>query len=151
MRANVIVAIMGVFVAVGVAFFARGVRASESASAYSHGETSCLQGEDGPGLRLRLRQNARCEGNVTYPYLEIDIREVPIAVHQQIRIGDNNWARRCPSPNESCEESLEGAITFDHFAEIAGKHIQTNGSYKLRFRAGWESGEFKVDCEAPCG
>jgi hypothetical protein len=83
--------------------------------------------------------------------LEIDIRESPIAVHRNILIGTDNWARKCPSANESCEEGSGGMITFDHFGETVGKHIQTDGSYKLRFRAGWETGQFKVDCLAPCG
>jgi hypothetical protein len=136
---------------VALAFYADGVRASETESADSHAETSCLQGNDGPGLRLRLRQTSRYEGRVTYPYLQIDIRELPIAIHRNIQIGEDNWARKCPSSNEACEESLGGTVTFDHFEETDGKHIQTDGSYKLRFRAGWETGEFKVDCLAPCG
>jgi hypothetical protein len=151
-RSNLIVAVVAVSVAVALAFFARAVRASETTSAYSHGETNCLQGNDGPGLRLRLRQNDRCgEGGVTYPYLQIDIRELPIAAHKNIRIGADNWARKCASPDEACEESLGGTITFEHFQETDGKHIQVDGSYKLRFRTGAETGQFKVDCLAPCG
>jgi hypothetical protein len=149
-RANLIVAIVAVLVAVALSLSDRGVRASETTSTYSHGETSCLQGEDGPGLRLRLRQIGRCEGTVTYPYLEIDIRKLPIAVHQNIQIGADNWARMCPSSKEACEESLGGTITFGHFEQTDGKHIQTDGSYKLRFRTGWETGQFKVDCLMPC-
>ncbi len=151
MRVNLVVPILAGFFAVALTFSVRGIRASETGSAYSHGETTCLQGEDGPGLRLRLRQNGRCEGRVTYPYLEIGIRELPIAIHREIRIGEDNWARRCLSPKESCEESLGGTITFDHIDETVGKQTQTEGSYKVRFRDGWETGQFKVDCHAPCG
>ena len=151
MRTNLIVTVVAVSIMVALAFCAGGVRASETESVYSHGETSCLQGNDGPGLRLRLRQTSRCEGRVTYPYLQIDIRELPIAIHRNIQIGEDNWARKCPSSNEGCEESLGGTVTFDHFEETDGKHIQTDGSYKLRFRAGWETGQFNVDCRMPCG
>src|SRR5271165_3410134 len=87
MRTNLIVTVVAVSIMVALAFCAGGVRASETESAYSHGETSCLQGNDGPGLRLRLRQTSRCEGRVTYPYLQIDIRELPIAIHRNIQIG----------------------------------------------------------------
>jgi hypothetical protein len=52
-------------------------------------------------------------------------------VHQNIRIGANNWARRCPDPKESCEESLGGTIVFDHLEESGAKHIQTDGYYDL--------------------
>ena len=151
MRVKVFVPIFAVFVTVALIFSLLAVRASDTGGAYSHGETSCLQGDDGPGFRLRLRQNSRCEGRVTYPYLEIDIRELPIAAHREIRIGAGSWARKCPSSNEACEESLGGTITFDHFEETVGKQIQTDGSYKVKFRAGWETGQFKVDCFPPCG
>ena len=150
-RVKVFVPIFAVFVTVALIFSLLAVRASGTGGAYSHGETSCLQGNDGPGLRLRLRQNGRCEGRVTYPYLEIDIRELPIAAHREIRIGAENWARKCLSSNESCEESLGGTITFDHLDETPGKQIQTDGSYKVKFRGGWETGQFKVDCLPPCG
>lgn len=126
-------------------------KGSEETSAYSHGETTCLQGDEGPGVRLRLRQNSRCEGRVSYPYLEIDIRELPIVVHKKIAIGEDNWAFRCPDPEESCEQSLGGTIVFDHFEQTPGKHIQTDGSYDMQFRTGRENGHFKVDCVAPCG
>ena len=98
-----------------------------------------------------MRQNSRCEGRVSHPYLEIDIRELPIVVHKSITIGENNWAFRCPNPKESCEQSLGGKIVFDHFEETAGEKIQTDGNYELRFKTVRESGHFRVDCRGPCG
>ena len=152
MRTHCIVAIaVACFSAITFSLPAREAKGPEDANAYSHGETTCLQGNDGPGVRLRLRQNSRCEGRVSYPYLEIDIRELPIVVHKSITIGENNWAFRCPNPKESCEQSLGGKIVFDHFEETAGKEIQTDGNYELRFKTGRESGHFRVDCRAPCG
>lgn len=130
---------------------ARAVKRSESRHAYSHGTTGCLQGNDGPGLRLRLRQSSRCEGNVLYPYLEIDVRELPISVRKSITIGPDNRAFRCPGPKESCEQSSAGKIVFNHLDET-GKDVQADGSYELRFSNGTsEKGRFKVDCMAPCG
>jgi len=134
-----------------VSFSTREMRETGSANAYSHGETTWLQGDDGPGIRLRLRQSNQCEGKVSYPYLEVDIRELPIAVHKSIPIGADNWAFRCPDARESCEQSRGGTIVFDHLEETVGKDLQTDGSYNLRFRSGVESGRFKVDCWPPCG
>ena len=126
-------------------------RGSENVNAYSHGETTCLQGDEGPGICLRLRQDSHCEGRTSYPYLEIDLRELPITVRKSITIGADNWAFRCADPKESCEQALGGKIVFDHFEETAGKEIRTDGSYDLRFRTGVESGHFEVDCRGPCG
>lgn len=138
-------------IAIALSLSARETKASVNANAYSHGETTCLQGNDGPGVRLRLRQNSRCEGRISYPYLEIDIRELPVAAHKSITIGADNWAFKCRDPKESCEQSLSGKIVFDHFEDTAGKEIQTDGYYELKFRTSTESGHFKVDCLAPCG
>ena len=140
------------FIAVALSVSAHDTKQSVNMNAYSHGSTTCLQGSDGSGVRLRLRQNSRCEGNVAYPYLEIDIRQMPISVHKSITIGADNWAFRCPSPKESCEQSSSGKIVFNHLDVASGKDIQTDGSYELRFSTGTsEKGQFKVDCRAPCG
>jgi len=140
-----------------VSFSPREMRDTGSANTYSHGETTCLQRDDGPGTRLRLRRSDRCEGKVSYPYLEVDIRELPIAVHKSIPIGADNWAFKCPDAKESCEQSRGGTIVFDHLEESVGKDIQTDGSYDLRFRTGAESGHFqgrlsttvRLDCTPP--
>ena len=139
------------FIAIVLSSSARETGGSESASTYSHGEKTCLQGTDGPGVLLRLSKSRRCERRVSYPYLEVDIRELPIAAHRGITIGADNWAFKCPDPKESCEQALGGTIVLDHFEETAGKEIQTDGSYHLKFRTGLESGHFRVDCLAPCG
>src|SRR5579864_3089693 len=71
---------------------------SVDANGYSHGTMTCMTGGDGPGTRLLFRQNRGCEGITSYPYLEVDITELPILVHKSITIGPDNWAFRCPSP-----------------------------------------------------
>lgn len=121
-------------------------------NAYSHGTTTCLEGSNGPGLQLQLRQTARCEESwQVYPHLEIDIRERPIRVHRSVIIGPENWAFRCLDPKESCEQALSGKLVFEHFEEKAGKKLPlTDGYYELRFRSGMEQGRFTVDCSAPC-
>jgi len=140
------------FTAIAFSVSAPEAKQSESMHAYSHGTTGCLQGNDGPGVRLRLRQSSRCEGNVLYPYLEIDVRQLPISVHKRITIGSDNWAFRCQGAKQSCEQSSSGEIVFNHVDEASGKDIQTDGSYELRFSNGTsEKGRFKVDCTAPCG
>jgi len=122
------------------------------ASGYPHGETTCLQGNRGTGLRLFLTQNRRCEGDVSCPYLEVDITEEPIPVHKRISIGADNRAFRCRNAKESCEQAGSGDVIFDHFEDISGKSIQTDGYYELKFSTGRsESGLFKVTCFAPCG
>ena len=62
--------------------------------------TTCLEGDKGPGLQLFLKQYSRCEGKISHPYLEVDIREQPIPVHQNISIGAENWAFRCTSEKD---------------------------------------------------
>ncbi len=147
---RIVIAVVSGFVAIGVCSFAR--EPSINANAYSHGTTSCLQGSDGPGVKLLLRQNKQCEGTVSYPYLEVDIKKLPILVHKSISIGADNWAFSCPSPKDSCQQFLSGKVVFDHFEETVGKETQTDGYYQLRFRTGSsQSGHFRVDCIAPCG
>jgi hypothetical protein len=124
---------------------------SANGNAYPYGTTTCLQGDKGPGVQLFLKQYKRCEGKVSQPYLELDIREQSIPVHESISIGAQNWAFRCPNPKESCEQALSGSVVFDHFEDTSGKGIQTDGYYELRFSSGRsESGLFKVGCTAPC-
>jgi hypothetical protein len=97
-----------------------------------------------------LKQYKRCEGKVSQPYLELDIKNQPIPVHESISIGAKNWAFRCRYPKDSCEQALSGNVVYDHLEESSGKGIQTDGYYELRFGSGRsESGLFKVDCIAP--
>ena len=124
---------------------------SANENAYPYGSTTCLEGDKGPGLQLFLRQYSRCEGKISYPYLEVDIREQPIPVHQNISIAAENWAFRCTSAKDSCEQALSGNVVFDHL-EASGSGLQTDGHYELKFSTGRaESGLFKVECLAPCG
>jgi len=120
--------------------------------AYPYGTTTCLQGNDGPGLRLLLTQKLSCEGKVSCPYLEVDVTEEPVTVHKGISIGADNRAFRCLNAKDSCEQVVSGNVIFDHFEDTSGKSIQTDGQYDLKFRTGKaESGLFKVTCFAPCG
>jgi hypothetical protein len=139
------------FIAVALCSSAREQKGPVNTNAFPHGTTTCLQGDKGPGVQLFLEQYRHCEGQVSQPYLEVDIREQPIPVHKTISIGAENWAFRCLNPKESCEQALSGNVVFDHFEDISGKEIQTDGYYELRFRSGRsERGLFKVDCTAPC-
>ena len=143
---------MSCLIVVGFSFSAREPRGAANVNAYPYGTTTCRQGVDGPGLRLFLRQDRRCEGNVSYPYLEMEVREQPISNHESIGIGTDNQAFRCLSPKESCQPAQSGTVVFDHFEDTSGKGIQTDGYYELKFSTGkTESGLFKVDCIAPCG
>ena len=150
MRTHWIAAVVSLSIAVAFSVSAREPKTCD-ADAYSHGTTTCLQGVDGPGIRLYL-EKAHCEGKVSYPHLELDIRELPISAHKTISIGADNWAYRCPNPKESCQQALSGQIVFDHFEVNAGREIpRTDGHYELRFNTGGpESGHFIVDCLAPC-
>lgn len=135
------------FIALAFSFSAPEPKRSENANDYPHGTATCLEGDNGPGVQLSLKQDSRCESKVSYPYLELDIRERPI--HRSISIGSDNWAFKCPNPKEGCEQALSGTIVFDH---IEGNlENGTDGSYELRFSGGRsETGHFKVDCSAPC-
>ena len=122
------------------------------ANGYPYGETTCLQGNSGTGLRLFLMQNRHCEGDVSSPYLEVDITEKPIPVHKSITIGSDNRALRCRNAKDSCEQVASGEVIFDHIESISGKSIRTDGYYDMKFSTGRsESGLFKVTCFAPCG
>ena len=119
------------------------------ANTYPHGTTTCLAEVGIRGIRLFLTKTSRCGAN-PYPYVEIDIRELPIAVEKNIVIGPDNWAFRCLSAKEACEQIPSGKIVFDHLdGPTAG--LKTEGHYELRLRSGAiERGNFKVDCLAPC-
>ena len=126
--------------------------AGQPNGAYPYGTMTCLQGNDGPGLRLFLRQTFRCEGKVTCPYLEVDVSEEPVPVQKDVSIGTDNRAFRCRNAKDSCEQAVSGDVIFDHFEDISGKSIRIDGYYKLNFSTGKsESGLFKVTCFAPCG
>jgi hypothetical protein len=133
--------------------FAHETKQSMESSAYSHGTMTCLQGSDGPGLRLLLTQKKTCEGRSSYPRLEIDIREQPVPVRKSIIIGPENGAFRCLNPKESCEQFLSGELVFKHFEGRSRKTeiTETDGYYELRFRTRTERGHFKVDCVGICG
>jgi len=126
---------------------------SADSSAYSHGTILCLQGNVGPGLRLLLTQKKTCEGRLSYPRLEIDIREQPVPVRKSIVIGADNLAFRCLNPDESCEQLVSGELVFEHFEDESKKTdiSGTDGHYELRFRTRTERGRFKVDCVGICG
>ena len=138
---------------IAVSLFSHDAKQPADSSAYSHGTILCLQGDDGPGLRLLLTQKHTCEGRLSYPRLEIDIKERPVPVRKSIVIGPDNLAFRCLNPKESCEQLVSGELFFEHFedrskkTEISG----TDGHYELRFRTRTERGRFKVDCEGICG
>jgi hypothetical protein len=124
---------------------------STNANAYLYATTTCIGGNDGPGVRLFLKQFSQCQGRTSYPYLRIDIREQPLLAQKNIAIGGDNSAIRCLSARQSCEPAISGDILFDHFEELSGSQLKTDGYYDLKFRAGrTESGLFKVDCMAPC-
>jgi hypothetical protein len=145
------------FVAVWSVLIALSLSAHETkqpvdSNTYSHGTIACLKGNDLPVLRLLLTQKKTCEGRLSYPRLEIDIREQPVPVRKSIVIGSDNLAFRCLNPKESCEQLVSGELVFEHFedrsrkTEISG----TDGHYELRFRTGTERGRFKVDCVGMC-
>jgi hypothetical protein len=139
-------------VLIALALFAHETKQSIDSNAYSHGTIACLKGNDLPGLRLLLTQKKTCEGRLSYPRLEIDIREQPVPVRKSIVIGPDNLAFRCLDPKESCEQLASGELVFEHFedrskkTEISG----TDGHYELRFRTRTERGRFKVDCVGVC-
>ena len=153
MRFGASVTLLLLFVAaVVLTLFASGKTTEPvNADGYSHGTMSCLQGIDGSGVRLRLRQRRHCDGEGSDPYLKIDIRELPVQVNTRITVGDISSAFKCRSPKGSCEQFRSGAVIFNHFEEINGKELQTEGWYELRFTTGLpETGRFKVDCYEPC-
>ena len=149
---RIVIVVTSCFIAVVLCLSATERKQPLDANAYPYGTTTCLQGVKGSGVQLFLKQRRRCEGKVSQPYLEVDIREQPISIHKSISIGPENWAFRCLNPKESCEQALSGNVVFDHFEDPSGKGIQTDGYYELRFSSGrTESGLFEVDCIAPCG
>jgi hypothetical protein len=136
---------------IAVSLFAHETKQPVDSNAYSHGTITPLQGTDGPGIRLLLAQ--KCEGRLSYPRLEIDIREQPVPVRKSIVIGPDNLAFRCLNPKESCEQLVSGELVFEHFEDRSKKTeiTGTDGYYELRFRTRTERGRFKVDCVGICG
>jgi hypothetical protein len=121
-----------------------------NADVYSHGSTTCLQGSDGPGIKLFLMQKNLCDTNA-HPYMEIDIRELPVKVQKAIVIGPENWAFLCLSAKEACEQIPSGKIVFDHLENGSTAGLKTEGHYELELRSGVvERGNFKVECVVPC-
>ena len=120
-----------------------------AANSYSHGTTACFEENDTVGIKVLLTQKDRC-GVDLHPYLEIDIREAPVAVRKEIVIGPDNWAFSCPSAKEPCEQIPSGRVVFDHLeGQTAG--LKTEGHYELRTRRDTvEKGSFRVDCVAAC-
>lgn len=110
----------------------------------------CLQGNEGPGVRLLLTRK-KCEGGPSYPRLEIDIREQPVPVRKSILVGPENGAFECLDSRESCKQFLSGEVVFGHFESRSGKTEITDGYYELRFRTRTERGHFEVDCYGICG
>jgi hypothetical protein len=122
-----------------------------SSNAYTHGFISCLEGSDGPGTVLFLRPDPECNSRMTYPYLEIDIRERPVPTNQKIIIGGSNWAFQCVDAKSACQQFSSGELMFNHFETVDKKGIHTDGWYELRFPSGLrETGQFTADCVAPC-
>jgi hypothetical protein len=125
------------------------VPSASGIGAFSHGPTTCLQGSEGPGVRLFLNQQKQCEAKLVYPYLDVYLRELPITGGTVLAIGPENWAFQCVSPDEPCEQSLGGKIVFKHYDPKSQVH--SDGEYQLRFKGGKsESGQFMVDCVVPC-
>ena len=152
MRIARTLALLGVLIAVSLA--ANPMKGSGDSNSYSHGTVMCLQGNDGPGLRLVLTQTKTCEGRSSYPRLEIDIRVHPIPLHKSIPIGSENGAFMCTEPEQSCQQFLAGEIVFEHFEEKPrdkNEMSTTDGHYELRLRTRTERGYFKVDCAGICG
>ena len=108
-----VTALSSCLVALAVVSSGREPRAAD-ANGYPYGKTSCLQGNSGTGLRLFLMQTRSCEGDISCPYLEVDVTEKPIPVHKGISIGADNRAFRCRNAKDSCEQAVSGDVIFDH-------------------------------------
>ena len=118
---------------------------------YSHGTTTCRDEKNAGGIRLTLTQTNLCGANL-YPRLEIEIRQLPLKVQKSIIIGPDNWAFRCSTPQEPCEQIPSGVIVFDHLENGSIIESKTDGIYELKLRGGAgvvERGNFKVDCVLP--
>jgi hypothetical protein len=142
-------ALLGLLVTVSLA-----ANPTKRSVAYSHGTLECLQGNDGPGLRLVLTETKTCEGRPCYPRLEIDVKVQPIPLHRSIVIDSENGAFRCIEPKQSCEQFLSGELVFEHFNAKPRNNkgmSTTDGHYLLRSRRGTERGYFKVDGLGFCG
>lgn len=128
----------------------RGDSGAANGDGYPHGTTVCLQGRDGPGIRLRLRQRQGCDGWDIYPYLEIDVRELPFAANKSIVIGETNTAFECLDRKTPCKQFTSGRVMLNRVPDTSSGW-RAEGWYELKFNTGllW-TGRFKVDCIAPC-
>jgi hypothetical protein len=123
-----------------------------ASSPYSHGTMTCLGEKNTPGIRLFLTPTNGCRAN-PYPRLEIEIREMPIAVPKSIVIGPDNFAFRCLNVDESCEQIPRGKVVFEHLENVQQGGLKSRGRYELTLRGGAkiiEMGGFVVDCLIPC-
>lgn len=121
-------------------------------ASYSHANIlSCIFGKEGPGVRIFLRKSPGCEGG-RYPYLEIDIQQLPTQTNKRIFIGEDNWAFRCLDPREACEQARSGEVVFDSYEDKNARgEAGTRGQFILKFRGSeTESGDFNFDCYGPC-
>ncbi len=122
------------------------------ASVYSHATgLSCNFGRDGQAVRLFLSNSRNCEGS-RYPYLEIDIQQLPIRSKHRITIGEDNSAFRCLGGREACEQARSVVVVFDRYEEKNDNgRLETRGHFEVKFRGEeTESADFTVDCYAPC-
>ena len=122
------------------------------ASVYSQAASlSCIFGRDGQWFRLLLSKRRSCEVS-RYAYLEIDIQQLPIHSRHRITIGENNWSFRCLDAREACEQARSGVVVFDRDEEKNDNdRLETRGHFEVKFRGEeTESGDFTVDCYAPC-
>jgi hypothetical protein len=126
---------------------------------YSHATIGCLQGGKGPGFRLVLAKDGRCGTLVTYPNIDVDVRELPTKGGKtwKVNIGLQTWAFRCRDSNEPCQQASSGTIVFDTLGGAQeGDHprptLHDAGHYELRFKSGSvEQGTFRVECSSVCG
>ena len=143
-------ALFAIATTVSALALATGGVSAKDTDTYSHGAITCMQGVEGSGIKLFLKQSSRCEARASYPYLEVDLKESPVQARKNIVIGEDNLAFKCPNAKEACEQSLGGKIIFDHYQEKVGRDYRTDGTYELRFRSGNEAGRFNEDCLEPC-
>jgi hypothetical protein len=126
---------------------------------FSHATIGCLEGEKAPGSRVILSQEGRCDVGITYPNLDLHLKELPAKGEKlwKFNIGPENWAFRCLSSNDPCEQARSGTVVFDKLsATEEGEHsrpgLHDSGHYELRFKNGHvERGSFIVECFKACG
>jgi len=70
---------------IALSLFAQETTQPADSNSYSHGTLLCLQGNDGPGLRLVLTPTKTCEGRQSYSRVEIDIKEQGPSLFSAVR------------------------------------------------------------------